>query len=106
MVCTHLRVGWTTCLESARDISSALCNACSSVCSRTSKNTKYAAQLDEDTVSLIWGRGGNDFLTMPAWKDAEGATTFCADTEVGIRWAELEKESERDREGEGKQRGG
>lgn len=32
---------------------------------------------------------------MPAWKDAEGATTFCADTEVGIRWAELEQERER-----------
>lgn len=33
---------------------------------------------------------------MPAWRDAEGAATFCADTEVGIRWAELEKEGEKE----------
>lgn len=42
--CAHLRAGWTTCLESARDISSARCNACSSVCSRTSKNTQHPAR--------------------------------------------------------------
>lgn len=26
---------------------------------------------------------------MPAWKEAEGGITLCADTEVGIRWALL-----------------
>lgn len=45
--CADLRAGWTTCLESASDISSALCNACSSVCGRRSKkNAHYIAQLD------------------------------------------------------------
>lgn len=29
---------------------------------------------------------------MPAWKDADGGTTFCADTEVGSRWGALERE--------------
>lgn len=30
--------------------------------------------------------------TIPAWNDADGGITFCAETEVGIRGAELEKE--------------
>lgn len=34
-----------------------------------------------------------DVLTMPAWKDADGGTTFCADTEVGSRWGALEREN-------------
>ncbi len=29
---------------------------------------------------------------MPAWKEAEGGTTFCAETEVGIRGVDLENE--------------
>lgn len=33
---------------------------------------------------------------MPAWKDADGGTTFCADTEVGSRWGALEREKERE----------
>lgn len=32
----------------------------------------------------------SDKRTMPAWKDADGGITFCAETEVGIRWVELE----------------
>lgn len=38
-----------------------------------------------------WGHV-NEVLTKPAWKDADGAITFCAETEVGIRWVELEKQ--------------
>lgn len=29
---------------------------------------------------------------MPAWNDADGGTTFWAETEVEIRWAELQNE--------------
>lgn len=28
---------------------------------------------------------------MPAWKDADGGITLCAETEVGIRWVGLEE---------------
>lgn len=57
---------------------------------------KQSARLDgRHTFFLISGEGVNDFLTKPAWKDAEGVTTFCADTEVGIRWAELQRERKR-----------
>lgn len=31
---------------------------------------------------------------MPAWNDADGGITFCAETEVGIRWIELQKKEE------------
>lgn len=32
---------------------------------------------------------------MPAWNDADGGITFCAETEVGIRCAVLRKKEEK-----------
>lgn len=37
---------------------------------------------------------------MPAWKDADGGITLCAETEVGIRWVGLEEgEKQQDNRG-------
>lgn len=39
---------------------------------------------------------------MPAWKEAEGGITLCADTEVGIRWALLGEKKKKKKKSQNK----
>lgn len=36
---------------------------------------------------------------MPAWNDAEGGITFCAETEAEVRWVELRKREGKKKKG-------
>lgn len=88
----HLGAGCAG-LESASDISSARCKAWSSVCGGGAHtHVRGGRHTRAHTRSGRPSEASGAVPTMPAWKDADGGTTFCADNELGSRWGALERE--------------